>query len=382
MSHFLATRAIFVAAVALNAVALNAVALNATAGSPPAPVVPLVAGLTVVTAVSNAPFGDYESVKSVTGTSVNDGMTVTITGEMPGIDSKKKEHVNVTRHVLAVDLKSSHSFKFLFTTGDPQEFAGTTAITVSAAIVADIRRGGKTEFAVNGEAQGIGGLVSAVFGAMTSGDKSHVLSLGPNASGILSVVEQQPVPFAVLLNGERVNLQAWHLKGLLEKGDNPVSVECWMLDDPANPLMLRYLIDKQKLQVVRIDVPTADNGKAIESALSTEKRAVLYGVYFDFNSAELKPQSAAVLKQVAGIMQREPSWKLRIEGHTDSVGGDAAANNALSARRAEAVKAALVERGVASARLDTQGFGSASPREANNTLLGRARNRRVELTRE
>ena len=372
MSYFLATRAIVVAVVALIA----------AAGPLPAPVVPLVAGLTVVTAVSNPPFGDEESVKTVTSTSATDGMTVTITGDRQSSDSKTKEHVSVTRHVLAIDLKSSHSFKYLFTTGDQPEFAGTTAITASTAIIADIRRGGKTEFAVNGETQGIGGLVSAVFGAMTSGDKSHVLSLGPNASGTLSVVEQQPVPFPVLLNGARVNVQAWHLKGSLEKGDNPVSVECWILDDPGNPLMLRYLIEKQKLQVVRIDVPTADNGKAIESALLTDRRAVLYGVYFDFNSAALKPQSAAVLKQVADIMQREPSWKLRIEGHTDSVGGDAAANKALSARRAEAVKAALIERGIASARLDTQGFGSASPRETNNTLQGRARNRRVELTRE
>ncbi len=392
MSNLLAIRALIAAAVAMSAVP----------GPPPAPVerpvvplvfplvvsplvppvVPLVVGLTVVTAVSNLPLGDYESIKTITGVSAADGVTMTIAGDVPTLGSSKTERVFVTRHVLAVDLKSGRSLKFNFTSGDQPEFPGTTAISTSAVVIADIRSRGKSAFGVNGEGQGIAGLVGAVFSAMSSGNAANGLSLGPNASGTLAVVEHQPVSFAVLLNGARVTLQAWHLKGLLEKGDNPVGVECWILDDPNNPLMLRYVIDKQALQVVRIDVPSDDNGKSIERALSTDRRAVLYGVYFDFNSAELKPQSEVVLKQVADMMQREPSWKLRIEGHTDSVGGDAAANKVLSAHRAEAVKAALVERGVASARLDTQGFGASTPRESNNTLQGRARNRRVELTRE
>lgn len=114
--------------------------------------------------------------------------------------------MSVTRHVLAADLKSSHAFKYLFTSGDQPEYPGTIAISTSASVVGDLRQSGKTEFAVHGESQGIGGLVNAVFGAMTSGDKSHVSSLGPNASGTLTAVEQRPVPFATLLNGERVNV--------------------------------------------------------------------------------------------------------------------------------------------------------------------------------
>ena len=79
---------------------------------------------------------------------------------------------------------------------------------------------------------------------------------------------------------------------------------------------------------------------------------------------------------------KNPAWKLSVEGHTDNVGGDAY-NLDLSNRRAAAVKQALVERlQVAADRLTTTGFGASRPRETNDTLEGRARNRRVELVRQ
>ncbi len=69
---------------------------------------------------------------------------------------------------------------------------------------------------------------------------------------------------------------------------------------------------------------------------------------------------------------------LRIEGHTDNVGSDAN-NNTLSRKRAEAVRAALIERGVPAERLVAEGFGSAKPVATNNNDDGRARNRRIEI---
>ncbi len=81
-------------------------------------------------------------------------------------------------------------------------------------------------------------------------------------------------------------------------------------------------------------------------------------------------------------MTDNPDWKLRVDGHTDNIGGDAH-NLDLSKRRAASVKSALVERYHISAdRLTTNGFGASSPIDRNDTLEGRARNRRVELSRE
>jgi outer membrane protein OmpA-like peptidoglycan-associated protein len=79
---------------------------------------------------------------------------------------------------------------------------------------------------------------------------------------------------------------------------------------------------------------------------------------------------------------RQADWRITIEGHTDNVGTDAY-NQDLSTRRAAAVKDALVrDFKVPAGRLTTAGFGESRPRETNDTIAGRARNRRVELVRD
>ena len=81
------------------------------------------------------------------------------------------------------------------------------------------------------------------------------------------------------------------------------------------------------------------------------------------------------------MLKRHPDWKLKVEGHTDSISADDY-NLKLSMRRATAVKDALVTRyGIAAARLTPDGLGETKPRATNDTLAGRARNRRVELVR-
>jgi outer membrane protein OmpA-like peptidoglycan-associated protein len=108
----------------------------------------------------------------------------------------------------------------------------------------------------------------------------------------------------------------------------------------------------------------------------------VYGIYFDFASDKLRPESAPVLAEIAATLKNNPTWKLHVNGHTDNIGGDAY-NLDLSNRRAAAVKQALVTQyQIDPARLDPQGFGATQPKESNDTLAGRARNRRVELIRE
>ena len=111
-------------------------------------------------------------------------------------------------------------------------------------------------------------------------------------------------------------------------------------------------------------------------------QAEVYGIYFDFASDKIKPESEPVLREIADALNHNPTWKLRVEGHTDNIGGDDY-NLDLSQRRAEAVKLALVTRyHIAAERLTPKGFGATRPKEPNDTLAGRARNRRVELVRE
>jgi OmpA-OmpF porin, OOP family len=116
--------------------------------------------------------------------------------------------------------------------------------------------------------------------------------------------------------------------------------------------------------------------------LQREEREVLVramrAVQFETGKATLKPESYAVLDQIAAIMTRYPGYKLRISGHTDSVGDDDA-NQLLSEERAQACFLYLVEQGVAPNRAMHQGFGETQPIASNSRSEGRRRNRRVEF---
>jgi outer membrane protein OmpA-like peptidoglycan-associated protein len=101
-------------------------------------------------------------------------------------------------------------------------------------------------------------------------------------------------------------------------------------------------------------------------------------VTFDTNSTMVKPGLYQELDRVAGIFQRYPDTLIRIEGHTDSVGSEQL-NMDLSQRRADSVKNLLVQRGVASNRMETVGFGESMPVASNDTEAGRQQNRRVEI---
>jgi outer membrane protein OmpA-like peptidoglycan-associated protein len=119
----------------------------------------------------------------------------------------------------------------------------------------------------------------------------------------------------------------------------------------------------------------------MEDSLAARKKVLVYGIYFDFARADIKRESDPVLREIADLLHKNPSWTLAINGYTDSIGGDAY-NLALSTRRAAAVKDTLVSGyHIAAARLATAGYGAASPVDSNSTLEGRARNRRVELVR-
>ena len=76
----------------------------------------------------------------------------------------------------------------------------------------------------------------------------------------------------------------------------------------------------------------------------------LYGIHFDFDKATMRPESSTLIKDIALTLTHNPTWTLKINGHTDSI-GDQAYNQKLSAARAEAVAAALIKRGIAARRL-------------------------------
>jgi outer membrane protein OmpA-like peptidoglycan-associated protein len=101
-------------------------------------------------------------------------------------------------------------------------------------------------------------------------------------------------------------------------------------------------------------------------------------VLFDTGRAELNPGAASKMDQLSQFLAQHPDRRVEIDGFTDSVGSDAY-NEELSQRRANAVKAALVSRGVDPTRINTQGYGKAYPVASNSDSGGRQLNRRVEV---
>jgi outer membrane protein OmpA-like peptidoglycan-associated protein len=122
-------------------------------------------------------------------------------------------------------------------------------------------------------------------------------------------------------------------------------------------------------------------GGELKKQLSSAGRARVYGILFDLNSAVIRPESKPVLDEVLNMLNSEPTWKLTIEGHTDST-GNASYNQTLSLQRAESIKAYLVAAGIKVERLQTKGFGSSKPAADNSSELVRAQNRRVELVKQ
>ena len=208
--------------------------------------------------------------------------------------------------------------------------------------------------------------------------------------GTLTRVEAADVPFPLIIDDDRVNVPAIHVRGqmkVLENAgrfgaqDQPADV--YILDDPNVPIVLSFLFGKDLKQddAFRVQYIRVRYGEPkLERKLEKDRKAVTYGINFDYNSADITPQSEPVLKEIAQAMADKPDWKLTITGHTDNIGGHAY-NVALSQRRSAAVKQALVERyHVNPNRLSTGGSGDYAPIDTNDTLEGRARNRRVELT--
>jgi len=128
---------------------------------------------------------------------------------------------------------------------------------------------------------------------------------------------------------------------------------------------------------------SADPGaEQMARSIATDGRIALYGLYFDTDQVELRPESGTTLGEMAKVLRQDPRLSAYIVGHTDNQ-GTLAHNLDLSQRRAEAVTRALVTRfQIAASRLQARGVASFAPVSTNDTEAGRARNRRVEMVKQ
>jgi outer membrane protein OmpA-like peptidoglycan-associated protein len=347
--------------------------------------IPLRAGVTIVTAIHDEN-GDLESIKRI-DTVTSTAVQLEYAAEIPDGPGRVHE-LQRTRRIPLADLRDARIYHYRFGDLDPDVVPGTTAIQLSKAVYSDLRNTGKAAFTIEGYGDtggmsGVAGLLGAV-GDLLGGDSSAKSAKTGSArekrsAGTLRVIPNA-APMPMLVNDRRVLLPVLHARGTLGTGADAHDADIYVLDDADNPLMLQWKIGEERLQAIKIEFPEPKAVPTIERELSDTRHASVYGIYFEFNQATIRPQSDLVLRKIAESMRRHPTWKLTVEGHTDSIGNETA-NRELSQKRADAVKAALVSRyGVSAWRLTTAGYGASVPKETNATLEGRARNRRVELT--
>lgn len=217
-------------------------------------------------------------------------------------------------------------------------------------------------------------------------------SHGYSGSVTLTVIPPPGAPFSATLSNADVPLGSGSGSSTLnvsvpanaKPGSYPVVVQA--TDAKGNTAKTTVTIASSGAPAPAASAPPAraPSGPAtpkIAPALAKDKRVAVYGIYFDFASATLKPESTPVLDEIADALKTNPDWNLTIEGHTDSV-GTAPYNLDLSNRRAAAVRDALVTRyRINGDRLTTAGYGLTRPKASNDTPEGRALNRRVELVR-
>jgi OOP family OmpA-OmpF porin len=127
---------------------------------------------------------------------------------------------------------------------------------------------------------------------------------------------------------------------------------------------------------------TVVNAEKIQSNIRAEGRIAFYGIFFDFDKAELKPDSEAQLAEMALFLKTHADTRVYVTGHTDNK-GTLDYNLSLSDRRAKAVVTRLSSRyGISIDRLVPRGLGQLAPLASNDTEEGRAKNRRVEMVQQ
>jgi outer membrane protein OmpA-like peptidoglycan-associated protein len=363
-------------------------------------VIPLIPGLTVDSTIES-PIGDLDELLVVSGVDANtitDVWDVEVPPKTPGGRPKDLNGPPLVTGkgtvVLDVaDLASSNYLVPFYGINKTVHRPGTLTHGVSKENLNQLRSGKPVELQI----------VTTLDEMMTASLKMRPIPTVTQWRGVsiypckLQRVEAVDIAVPVLVNNEQIELPSIHVKCVLDTGKEN---HYYILDQLSNPVFLYSrtgTLDNIK-QTITISFDTkstlpADSGpgggaaarrgaKNMEQKLADKEPVEIYGIYFDFNSAYIKPESEVVLKQISDILHKNPSWKLSVSGHTDNIGANDF-NLQLSQARAAAVKAALVkEYKIDPNRLTTSGYGASQPIADNTKVEGRARNRRVVLQRQ
>jgi OmpA-OmpF porin, OOP family len=264
--------------------------------------------------------------------------------------------------------------------GDIRELVGTEGVHLSTSsfviptnFTFELTWTGTGEMAWHFKDKSDSDVLVAVVRGEESGDTATASVSGPDGelgSGEIKTDTTKPVVFALWAQQGRVRA---YLNGERVVDANQVQF---------GPMDHLYADDSRYRPNGIRQVRLAESAPDFSTVINASGKYVTHGINFDTDSDHLKPESGAVLKQVAAALGKNPNLKLEIDGYTDSV-GNAGHNLDLSKRRALAVQTVLVAQfGIDASRLSSNGFGADKPMGSNDTPDGRAQNRRVEFIKK
>lgn len=176
--------------------------------------------------------------------------------------------------------------------------------------------------------------------------------------------------------GSATSAGACYIAAQYEKSGNKISVVIGGSQYSAVEKV--YLVDIIEQSTLEDDLIKINADQLLKS-LKDQGRATLYGIYFDFDKSEIKPESSPTLEEISKLLKENPNLNLYVVGHTD-MKGSFEYNMTLSKNRAAAIVKELAGKyGITPSRLSADGVGPLAPVASNETEEGRKLNRRVEL---
>lgn len=307
-------------------------------------------GMQFTTAFTNDFGKDAESLTTVTA----------VTETAVGIEYSSSRGVSVRRELLVADRREASSYVLGYEEEMPTLIPGTTSLGISTRVLSELRSQGSAR-------------LTLVY--------SHKLASIDCALTRVS----DAVMMRIIIQDRITEIPALHARAQCDDGTRSAHGDFYFANDLDQPVLIESFLNFSWEKNPRTErITRVIDGRGVrpdmEQALRTKRRYDAYGLRFSFDSAELRPESVELVRDIAQMLQANAEWKIHIAGHTDSTGGPDY-NSGLSDRRAEAVRLALVDHGVESWRLQSEGRGEGQPKADNETLAGRAINRRVEFRR-
>ncbi len=307
-------------------------------------------GMQFTTAFTNDFGRDAESLTTVTS----------VTGNAVSIDYSSSRGVSVRRELLDTDRQLASSYVLGYEADMPTLIPGTTSLGISARVLSELRSEGRTR--------------------LTLVYSPKLASIDCNLTRVSSKVMMR-----LIVEDRIVDIPSLHAKAQCGQGERTASGDFYFADDLNQPLLIESVLNfswEKRPRTERITRVIDGLGlhPDMEQALRTIGKYDAYGLRFDFDSAVLRPESVQLVREIAQMLSANAAWRIQIVGHTDSTGGPEY-NMGLSDKRAEAVRLALVDHGVEPGRLRSEGRGETQSKADNDTLAGRAINRRVEFRR-